>query len=520
MTLNDHPHSGIAHHEEVYEELAKALGHDTTKKNPVQFDPTSPKFMQAFFNIVHRRLEDQGCDFWWIDWQQGSHSRIPGFDPLWLLNHFQYLNTKQTTKSSEPIIFSRYAGPGSHRYPVGFSGDTYATWASLEFQPEFTATASNIGFGWWSNDIGGHMPGYRDDECTVRWIQYGVFSPILRLHSTNSRWMSKEPWLYRNECMLVMKHAMQLRHRLVPYIFSVNMAAILPLVQPLYWNFPDRAEAYRYPNQYYFGPSLVVAPIVIPRNKITNLAKTQVWIPPRRHVDVFTGTVYTGDREIEMYRPLECIPVLAPEGSIIPLENDEPGIGCSNPDSFDVIVIVGHDGQFEIIEDQRDDVRGKSEGQRVIPIKYDQKKGQLTFVTAKKSWIFRFISANLDPSHVQVSFDGSVSKKAKCSAEYSSGVQCTVVQLPTHLEQSKKATIELGASPSLTILDHSTKLIEMLYDFQIEFETKDRIWEIVQTTQSPAVKVGRILSLGLEETIYGPVLELLLADSRLVEHNT
>lgn len=168
ITLNYHPHSGVAHHEDVYEELAEVLGHDTTHCDPIQFDHTSSKFMQAFFNVVRRRLETQGCDFWWIDWQQGSHSRTPGFDPLWLLNHFQFLDTKQAHTDSQPVIFSRFAGPGSHRYPVGFSGDTAATWASLQFQPEFTATASNIGFGWWSHDIGGHLPGYRDDECTTR----------------------------------------------------------------------------------------------------------------------------------------------------------------------------------------------------------------------------------------------------------------------------------------------------------------------------------------------------------------
>ena len=61
------------------------------------------------------------------------------------------------------MTFSRYAGPGSHRYPVGFSGDTVVTWESLDFQPYFTATASNIGYGWWSHDIGGHMLGIRSD---------------------------------------------------------------------------------------------------------------------------------------------------------------------------------------------------------------------------------------------------------------------------------------------------------------------------------------------------------------------
>lgn len=193
VTLNDHPHLGIHSHEDMYEAMAQALGHDTTNRIPILFDPTSPKFMHAYLNVLLQHLDEQGCDFWWIDWQQGSVSRVLGLDPLWLMNHFEFLH-QQINSKSRPLIFSRFAGPGSHRYPVGCSGDSIVTWASLEFQPEFTATASNIGYGWWSHDIGGHAFGYRDDELSVRWVQLGVFPPILRLHSTQSRWMSKEPW--------------------------------------------------------------------------------------------------------------------------------------------------------------------------------------------------------------------------------------------------------------------------------------------------------------------------------------
>ena len=102
------------------------------------------------------------------------------------------------------MTFSRYAGPGSHRYPVGFSGDTVVTWESLQFQPYFTSTASNIGYGWWSHDIGGHMNGYKDDELEGRWYQLGVFSPINRLHSTKNEFNGKEPWRFKAEVRAAM----------------------------------------------------------------------------------------------------------------------------------------------------------------------------------------------------------------------------------------------------------------------------------------------------------------------------
>ena len=89
-------------------------------------------------------MEEDGVDFWWLDWQQGTVTKIPGLDPLWMLNHYHYLDS--VWKGKRQLTFSRYAGPGSHRYPIGFSGDTIITWESLKFQPYFTANASNIGY--------------------------------------------------------------------------------------------------------------------------------------------------------------------------------------------------------------------------------------------------------------------------------------------------------------------------------------------------------------------------------------
>ena len=190
VTLNVHPADGVRAFEDAYPAMAEAVGRDPGDDAPVAFDITDRAFLEAYLDVLHHGLEAQGVDFWWLDWQQGQYSRIAGIDPLWMLNHFHFLASGRGDR--RPLTFSRYAGPGSHRYPVGFSGDTHISWASLAFQPEFTATASNIGYGWWSHDIGGHIFGGRDDELATRWVQLGVFSPILRLHS------SSNPFLVRS----------------------------------------------------------------------------------------------------------------------------------------------------------------------------------------------------------------------------------------------------------------------------------------------------------------------------------
>ena len=130
------------------------------------FDLADPRFVEGYFEILHHPMEAQGVDFWWLDWQQGQrmvHSKQPVaevMDPLWWLNHLHFYDLgRDGTK--RPFIFSRWGGLGNQRYPIGFSGDSCVTWASLEFQPYFTATASNVAFGWWSHDIGGHMRRHR-----------------------------------------------------------------------------------------------------------------------------------------------------------------------------------------------------------------------------------------------------------------------------------------------------------------------------------------------------------------------
>ncbi|KAI8668529.1 Glycoside hydrolase, family 31 [Fusarium keratoplasticum] len=543
MTLNDHPHEGIHHHEEIYCQMAAVLGHDTSENAPILFDPTDPDFMRAFLQVLHRNLEDMGCDFWWIDWQQGPHSKVPGLDPLWLLNHFNYVDHLKTTKETQPLIFSRYAGPGSHRYPVGFSGDTIITWNSLRFQPEFTATASNIGYGWWSHDIGGHMFGYRDDELSARWVQLGVWSPLLRLHSSDSRWSGKEPWKYRGEAREAMRSAMQLRHRLVPYIYSHNVANSLldpqPLVQPMYWDHPMEDEAYQHLNQYKFGSELIVCPIVDPVDPKTNLAKVTAWLPEKhgRFVDIFSGRVYSSGRVIDLYRALTTYPVLAKEGAIIPLDHARvPENGCKNPESLEVLVVVGADGKFDIWEDPRDDaasIMKKVEdseslvlGHRQMHVQYEQAAGRVTTKGWGKLWAFRFPGIyDIRPEDVRVFVNNAHYESASVRVERNTGAAASsqdgsfksglLVQLADTSQYDDDIRIELGSDPQISVVSPHDEIEALLLDSQVEFAVKDAVWKVVTSKQSNTSKLAHLQSMALDKSLAGPLFELLSADTRL-----
>ena len=352
VTLNLHPADGVLPYEDMYEDMAQAMG--VSDGTTVKFDITDPKFVENYFKILHHPYEEDGISFWWMDWQQGNNTKTENLDPLWMLNHYHMLDMQNRGK--RPLMLSRYSGLGSHRYPIGFSGDTIITWDSLKFQPYFTATASNAGYTWWSHDIGGHMMGVRDDEITARWVQLGVFSPINRLHSTNHPLQGKEPWNYNKDTEEVMKNFLRLRHELVPYIYTMNYRTYKdakPLVTPLYYNHPELDEAYmdKYRNEYYFGTEMLVSPITQPGNHITNSAYATTYIPEGEWVDFFNGRRYKGGKVLRLYRDLYTIPVLIKAGGIIPMANDGIKNSTANPENLKVRVFSGADNTFELYED-------------------------------------------------------------------------------------------------------------------------------------------------------------------------
>lgn len=350
ITMNVHPSQGIFPYEDCYADACRALGRDPEKREQIVFDIADPSFVESYLDYAHHPHEEDGVDFWWLDWQQGTATNIPGLDPLWALNHYHTLDSGRNHK--RPLILSRYAGLGSHRYPIGFSGDSHMTWKSLAFQPYFTANASNAGYTWWSHDIGGHMRGVQDDELYLRWLQFGVFSPINRLHSSNSDYMGKEPW---KRCWAVEQIScrfLQLRQKLIPYLYAANYQTHkngIPICMPLYYRY-DREDAYQDKNSYFFGGQLLVAPITGPADKRLNLAPVKTWLPEGRWTDIFNGRIYRGGQWVTMYRDLDSIPVLAGEGAIVPLYRSGESNDLSLEQSLEIHIWRG-DGRFELYED-------------------------------------------------------------------------------------------------------------------------------------------------------------------------
>lgn len=352
--LNLHPAEGIHPHEEHYAEMARRTGIDPQSGQPVPFRIDSPEFTTAYFDVLHHPYEAMGVDFWWLDWQQGLTCDLPGLDPLWLINHLHFYDLGRNG-ARRPFVFSRWGNEGHQRYPIGFSGDSYRTWETLQFESYMTPVASNIAYGWWSHDIGGHTSGVEDPELFTRWVQFGVFSPINRIHVTKGEYYDVRPWAFEDAEMLrVLREALQLRHALIPYLYTMAYRAhrdSLPLVQPMYYDYPEADEAYHCPHQYLFGTELVAAPFVTPADPDTGLSRQVVWLPPGDWTHFFTGEHFAGDRWHAVYGRLADIPIFARAGAIVPMGPLTGWGGVQNPDALHVHVFAGADNTFTLYED-------------------------------------------------------------------------------------------------------------------------------------------------------------------------
>lgn len=355
VTLNLHPAEGVQQFEDAYPKFARAMGLDPAQGEPVPFRITDKKFVRHYFEMLHHTLEAQGVDFWWMDWQQGTTTEVKGLDPLPWLNHLHFHDS--TRLGNRAMLFSRWGGAGAQRYHIGFSGDTYAEWEALKFLPYMTATAANVAYGWWSHDIGGHIDAV-EPELFVRWVQYGALSPCLRLHATKDPLAERRPWAFPEPYFNAAKFALQLRHELIPYLYTMARVAAdsaISLCRPMYFEHPTNESAYVARGQYYLGDNLIAAPIVEPADPATGLAAIDVWIPEGRWFTYETTEIYEGPHWERFIGDLYRIPLLVKEGTILPIADRALSVEKTPTDHLTLQVFplanTGESAEFRLYED-------------------------------------------------------------------------------------------------------------------------------------------------------------------------
>jgi alpha-glucosidase len=349
VSLNHHPASGVQTYEEPYERMVKDYTSRTSDydgpKGFVKEDGTPTyvpyrmsqiEWADAYFNSVIHPFEKQGVDFWWLDWQQYMESKyVKGLSNTFWINYAFFTDMKRQSASEgiyarRPVIYHRWGGIGSHRYQIGFSGDTYATWKVLGALPKFTATSSNVGYGYWGHDIGGHMQpkgvNETNPELYTRWLQYGVFTPIYKTHSTKNLSMEKRFWVFP-DYFDAMRAAIRLRYDLSPYIYGAARQTYdtgICMTRPLYYDYPELSEAYDFDQEYMFGDDILGTVIDQPCDSVTGLADRKIWLPGgTKWYDAATGNLYDGGQILDLKYTVNENPFFVKAGAIIPLAGAE-----------------------------------------------------------------------------------------------------------------------------------------------------------------------------------------------------
>ena len=417
VALNLHPASGIQPYEAVYDDFTKEYGWSEKGKS-VPFKIDERKWAEAYFKTVLEPMERNGVDFWWLDWQQWKESKYtPGLSNTFWLNHTFFNHAERQNPGLRPFIYHRWGGLGSHRYPLAFSGDTYATWPMLAYLPYFTATASNVNYGWWGHDIGGHMfhktQKATDPELYTRWLQYGVFTPIFKTHSTKDPRIERCIWCFPDH-MFLMRDAIRLRYTLAPYIYNAareNYDTGVGMCRPMYYDYPESDKAYETSEQFMFGNDILATTITQPVDSITGLAPRTIWFPEGAWFDCATGSMYEGGRTEELHYTLAENPHYAKAGSIIPM-NPATVKNLQQPcDTLVLTFIPGGDGQLRHYEDDGmsqqyktnyavTTVSKKQEG-NTVRVRISPREGSFAGASDSRSYELRF-PAVFPPKSVKV----------------------------------------------------------------------------------------------------------------------
>ena len=356
-TFNLHPADGVRCGEDSYADVARDMGIDPASKQTVPWVSSDKKFIRSIFRRILTPMERDGVDFWWLDWQQQpTDPAVEGLSNTWWLNYV-FFSDMEKNRDVRPMLYHRWGGLGNHRYQIGFSGDASITWASLDFQPYFNSTASNVLYGYWSHDIGGHHMADRiDPELYIRWMQFGALSPVMRTHSAKSAGLKKEVWNFAPEHADILRSTIRQRYALAPYIYTMARKAYdegISLCRPMYYEWPEASEAYAFRNQYLFGDDILVAPVTAPGKE--GYATVKVWLPEGKWYEWQTGTMLDGGRTVERTFALDEYPVYVRAGAILPMYGDTVKNLNANDEEILLTLFPGGSGEFSLYEDNGDD---------------------------------------------------------------------------------------------------------------------------------------------------------------------
>lgn len=309
------------------------------------YDATNPEGREFIWSKVKKNYHDLGIKIWWLDADEpeiepvqpdmlrfhiGDGASVYNISPMLHGMGFYKGMRSAGHEDGDIISLSRSGWAGSQRWAQAiWSGDIESTFDVFAGQVRAGLNMGLSGIPWWTTDIGGFVHGNIHDtkfrELLVRWFQYGAFCPLFRLHGfreampEHQNGAPNEVWSYGEEVYRILSNFLHIRERLRPYVMEQMDKASkdgTPPMRPLFYDFEDDKQAWEIEDEFLFGPSILVAPIVEYQAR-----SRQVYLPAgAKWTNVWTEQVFKGGQTILVDAPLEILPLFLRDGANLPIK--------------------------------------------------------------------------------------------------------------------------------------------------------------------------------------------------------
>ena len=513
LGLSIDPTSGIYNIDSSYNEALKYLQADKDGKIP--YNILDPKFVDVYLKTFIHPLDNLGVDFYWLDLENNQT-----IQNLTLLKHYQFYDMQRDFKR-RPLLLSEASTIAPHRYPVLYSGKTKVSWDTLRKIPFYNNNSFNNGAPFWAHDISGYFKGTEDNELYLRSIQLSVFSPILKFGVDKGHYYKREPWRWDIKTYTIAKDYLKLRHKLIPYIYSEAYKYHKfgdALIKPLYFNHPRFYDDALYRNEYFFGSSLLIAPIITQKDEVMNRVVHNFYLPEGTWYDYVTGKKFPGNKSYISFFRDEDYPVFAKSGSIIPLSNNQNLNDTTPPTDMEINIFPGMSNSYTLFEDDGESDLYRKDYYLLTQIDY-------TYMPNNYSVVIRSVKGKSgiipDKRNYKIVF-----RNTKRTSDVSAYMNETSLSLKTYVD-GPNFIAEIKDVPTVGQLSISCKgkdieidalrlinedIERIISDLQISTEMKEKIDKILfgeEPIKKKRIAIRKLGKLGLDKKFIKMFLKLL-----------
>ncbi len=509
--LNINPTEGLYNIDTQFDKTKSYL--QVNEKGFIPYNVLDYKWLDVYLKLYIHPLDALGVDLYFLDIKNHDYETF-------LLKHYHYYDMNRNYKS-RPVTLGYYTDLNQHKYPVTYMGKSDVSWKSLKQIPFLNVNATNLGISYYAHDIGGYFKGVEDNELYIRYVQLGVFSPILKFGSDKGKYYKREPWRWSIKTLNIATEYLILRHKLIPYLYTeaynYHIKGI-PLIKPLFYVNPEMYDDPIFKDSYYFGSQLFVHPITKSKDYVMNRVVQKIFLPEGLWYDFFTGKKFIGNNTYTSFFKDQNYPVFAKAGSIIPLSNDTDTNFTNPPKNLEIQFFPGISNEYLFYEDDGVSSLYKKGFYLLTKIDYNYMPNNYTVIIKAlegKSGIvpeyrnYKLVFRNVKKAEEVVVYDNKVKIESK---NYVHGndfiVEVKNVKSINQLTVNCKGKdIEIAATRVI-----NEDIFHIIDDLQIETTLKEKVDEVIfgdLPINKKRIAIRKLRNKGLEQKFVKLFLNLL-----------